>query len=63
MKNRALTPASFRPKVKTANCDELAANTSRPILMVDVVGSFFFSLFQMNFRTHTVRKNVALWKR
>ena len=34
--NRALTPASFRPKVKTANRDELAANISRPIFIVGV---------------------------
>jgi hypothetical protein len=42
MKNRALTPASFRPKVKTANCDELAANTSRPIFIVGVGKRFLF---------------------
>jgi len=34
--NRALTPASFRPKPKTANCDELAVNASRPICIVGV---------------------------
>jgi hypothetical protein len=33
----------FCPKPQTANRDELAANTSRPILMVGVVCSFFFS--------------------
>lgn len=37
--NRALIPASFRPKLKTANRDELAANTSRPICIVGVGGS------------------------
>jgi hypothetical protein len=34
--NRALIPASFRPKLKTTNCDELAVNTSRPIFIVGV---------------------------
>jgi hypothetical protein len=34
--NRALTPSSFRPKLKTANRDELVANTSRPIFIVGV---------------------------
>jgi hypothetical protein len=34
--NRALTSSPFRPKVKTANRDELAANASRPVFIVGV---------------------------
>jgi hypothetical protein len=36
MKNRALTSLTFRPKQKTENRDELAANASRPIFIVGV---------------------------
>jgi hypothetical protein len=43
--NRALTSPSFRPKVKTANRDEPAAHTSRPILIVGVVCSVYFNFF------------------
>jgi hypothetical protein len=42
--NRALIPSTFRPKLKTANRDELAANTSRPIFIVGLGGSWFYSL-------------------
>ena len=47
--NRALSPASFRPKLKTANGVELAANTSCPIFIVDV-GVSLFLLFFHNFQ-------------
>jgi hypothetical protein len=41
MKNRALAASPLRSKLKTANCDELAANASRPIFIDGVGGSFF----------------------
>jgi hypothetical protein len=44
MKNRALTSSTFRPKPKTANRDELAANTSRPIFIVGVGVSCFLEV-------------------
>ena len=49
MKNRVLAASIFRPKVKTANFDELAANASHPIFIVGVGGSslLFFHNFQV----------------
>ena len=53
---RIATPqrgSSFRPKRKTANRDELAANASRPIFIVGVGVSFLinFQRFELYFST------------